>query len=150
MNKKPLVITTGEPAGIGMDIVLLLAQTGELSALGRPIWVLADARMMKERADKLLAIGALTHGLKWQIVTPTLHPTINLEAIDAGFVEKEADDAFVVINVPCAVPVVAGEIAVDNASMVLTQLELAHQLAMTQRAAGIVTGPLQKSALIDA
>lgn len=150
MRAQPLVITTGEPAGIGMDIVLMLAQTGELSALGRPIWVLADAQVLKARADRLLSIGALTHGLKWQVVTPTLHPTINLEEIDAGFIDKEADDAFVVINVPCAVPVVEGQIAVENASMVLTQLQLAHQLAMTQRVAGIVTGPLQKSALIDA
>lgn len=150
MQKQPLVITTGEPAGIGMDIVLMLAQTGELRALGRPIWVLADAQMIKQRADELLANGSLAHGLKWQVMTPTLRPTINLEDIDAGTLNHEADDEFVVINVPCAAPVVPGQIDVNNAAMVLTQLELAHQLAMTKRVAAIVTGPLQKSALIDA
>lgn len=142
MQPLPLLITTGEPAGIGMDIVLLLAETGQLKAVNRPIWVTADAMAMEERAAILLAKGVLARKPAWQ--------TINLN-VAPQFDEVSANACdFVLLNVPVAAPVVAGLINIDNAKMVLRQLELAHTLAASQQVAAIVTGPLQKSALIDA
>ncbi len=58
--------------------------------------------------------------------------------------------AFLLLDIPCAEPVLAGQIDIKNAAMVAQQLEIAHQLAADNTVAAIVTGPLQKSALIDA
>lgn len=38
----PLVITSGEPAGIGMDIILMLADRQQLNLPNRAVIVLAD------------------------------------------------------------------------------------------------------------
>jgi len=56
-EKRPLLITTGEPAGIGMDVVLGLAAEGKLQDFARPIWVTADAKAMQTRADELVTAG---------------------------------------------------------------------------------------------
>ena len=47
-KKLPLLLTTGEPAGIGMDIVLLLAAENKLQDFVRPVWVTADAAAMQK------------------------------------------------------------------------------------------------------
>ena len=56
-QKRPLLITTGEPAGIGMDVVLNLAAEGKLQDFDRPIWVTADASTMQVRAEELVSAG---------------------------------------------------------------------------------------------
>ncbi len=148
MQKKPLLLTTGEPAGIGMDVVLLLAQEGKLQDFARPIWVTADAKAMQDRADKLIAAGVLDVCPSWQIIEAQ-------QLQDNNFVEQMSqqaattDHAFILLNICCSAPVIAGQIDIHNAAMVARQLEIAHQLATSQTVAAIVTGPLQKSALID-
>jgi len=145
MPPLPLLITTGEPAGIGMDIVLLLADSGQLKTVNRPIWVTADGLAMEERAAQLMAKGVLSKKPIWQTVNLNVAPAFDdFNRIGA------ADCDFILLNVPVAAPVVAGIINIDNAKMVLRQLELAHTLAANKQVAAIVTGPLQKSALIDA
>ena len=47
--RKPLVITAGEPAGIGPDLCLALAQTGRL----KDAVIIADAQAFETRADML-------------------------------------------------------------------------------------------------
>ena len=160
MQKQPLLITTGEPAGIGMDVVLLLAQAGQLQTFKRPIWVLADAVAMQERAEDLLAAGILTDYPLWQTVTVDAADTAGVDgALSADTADQSASadpadsqpiPAFTLLNVPCAAPVVAGQIDTTNAAMVVKQLDIAHRLAANKTVAAIVTGPLQKSALIDA
>ncbi|MEN2751105.1 4-hydroxythreonine-4-phosphate dehydrogenase PdxA [Psychrobacter sp. FBL11] len=145
-QKQPLLITTGEPAGIGMDVVLLLAQEGKLQNLNRPIWVIADANAMQARAEQLLATGALKSCPTWQSITVT--PSSMTDVNNADF--DIANNAFLLLDVPCPAPVQAGYIDTKNAAMVAKQLEIAHQLATNETVAAIVTGPLQKSALIDA
>ena len=148
MKKLPLLITTGEPAGIGMDVVLLLAQEGTLQDFARPIWVTAEAEAMQTRADKLIAAGVLNACPSWLIV--------EAQADVDGFINTLSqlptvnDHAFILLDIPCGAPVVAGQIDINNAVMVARQLEIAHQLAISHTVAAIVTGPLQKSALIDA
>lgn len=56
-DSKPLVITAGEPAGIGPDLCLALAQTGWADR----IVVIADAEIIDRRARKL---GIATNRLK--------------------------------------------------------------------------------------
>lgn len=149
-KKLPLLITTGEPAGIGMDIVLLLAAEGKLQDFERPIWVTADSTAMTKRADELVAADLLKNPPIWQ--------TIDIDADDFNFnvVEQmlqpdtDVDSSFILLNISCAEPVVCGQINTHNSAMVAKQLDVAHQLATNKIVAAIVTGPLQKSALIEA
>ncbi|MBP2280849.1 4-hydroxythreonine-4-phosphate dehydrogenase [Psychrobacter sp. PL19] len=152
MQKLPLLITTGEPAGIGMDVVLLLAQQGKLQDFARPIWVTAEAEAMQARADKLVAAGVLKTCPSWQTVTAQADVDDFITQISQqAAVDNDANDSrFTLLDMPCGAPVVAGHIEINNALMVARQLEIAHQLASGNTVAAIVTGPLQKSALIDA
>ena len=147
-EKLPLLITTGEPAGIGMDVVLLLAAEGKLQDFKRPIWVTADSKAMQTRADELVLAGVLDVCPSWQTMD------INTESDDflAQLSQQtvNSDDAFILLNTPCTAPVVGGQIDINNSAMVAKQLAVAHQLASSKTVAAIVTGPLQKSALIDA
>ncbi len=146
MQKLPLLLTTGEPAGIGMDVVLLLASEGKLQGFDRPIWVTADSRAMQARADALLKAGVLATGPSWQVVTTENESFIN----ELSQLNTDASKDFILIDIATAAPVIAGQIEINNAAMVAQQLEVAHQLAINNTVAAIVTGPLQKSALIDA
>lgn len=193
---KPILITTGEPAGIGMDILLDLASKGAFAKYSQPnhpnhsgmpsFIVTACHNTLTERlqsleanslkANKLLAGSVSTSkSVTWQVIDNF----DELENIQVGFTSpnhSSADNAssnnaspnnaspnnassnntsinqpdFYLLNVPTNQPVVAGQINHNNASMVLRQLQLAHELAISNKVAGIVTGPLQKSALIDA
>ena len=148
MQKRPLLITTGEPAGIGMDIVLLLASAGKLQDFGRPIWVLAERAALQTRADELIKAGAITRCPVWQ----TVAAQVDADDFIAQILQQVRDEnsAFILLDIPCGAPVIAGQIDINNAIMVARQLEIAHQLAADKTVAAIVTGPLQKSALIDA
>ena len=156
MQKLPLLLTTGEPAGIGMDVVLLLAQEGKLQSFDRPIWVTADSKSLQARADALLATGVLSTCPTWQTVNAKNDNANDSLNMSAALTEQllaqdiDANKDFIVIDIPTAAPVVAGQIDINNAAMVAQQLEVAHQLAINNTVAAIVTGPLQKSALIDA
>jgi len=151
MQKLPLLITTGEPAGIGMDVVLLLAQSGKLQDFARPIWVTAEAEAMQARADELVAAGVLTSKLSWQTSNAQVDADDFAEYMSSQMADIKVDDsAFILLDIACGAPVVAGHIDINNAPMVAQQLEVAHQLASNNTVAAIVTGPLQKSALIDA
>ena len=149
MQKKlPLLVTTGEPAGIGMDIVLLLAAEGKLQDFNRPIWVTADSKAMQTRADELVTAGVLKVCPLWQTMNTNIEADDFLDHISQQIVNS--DNTFILLNTPCAETVVCGQIDTRNSAMVAKQLDIAHQLATNKTVAAIVTGPLQKSALIDA
>jgi len=158
LAKRPLLITTGEPAGIGMDVVLMLADAGKLQDFDRPIWVTADHKAMSARADRLLKASTIKSDPKWQVVDwQILEDDFDNNKDDSektiaseGAQNKLNDSGFTLINIPCHAPVVAGRIDTNNSAMVAQQLTLAHKLATSAQIAAIVTGPLQKSALIDA
>ncbi len=142
-KNKPILITTGEPAGIGMDIVLSLAKTGYFKQLRQPIIVVANVQALIARL-KQLQQNHWHHDLKqpsWCVLQSVNNLTQN---------EYEQKVDFYLIDIPVAEPVIAGQINVNNASMVLAQLALAHDLANLGKIAAIVTAPLQKSALINA
>ena len=150
-EKQPLLLTTGEPAGIGMDVVLLLAAENKLQDFQRPIWVTADATAMQTRADELMATGVLKRCPTWQTINIDTDD-VNTEHLTKQVSQQnaDADHAFILLNIPCAAPVSCGQINISNSAMVAKQLEIAHTLATNKTAAAIVTGPLQKSALIEA
>ncbi|ELA08682.1 4-hydroxythreonine-4-phosphate dehydrogenase [Moraxella macacae 0408225] len=146
--KKPLLITTGEPAGIGMDIVLLLADQGRLEQViaktGQSILVLANFEAWQQRAKMLVAVKALRDMPKFNVIA--LGDLTNLLNNQLSNIYQKT--ALYLIDMPIAESVVAGELNNANGSMVLAQLQLAHELAINQQISAIVTAPLQKSVIM--
>lgn len=138
----PLVITSGEPAGIGMDILLLLADRQQLNLPNRAVIVLADINALQQRYSELKQKGAVKDGLMIQQLAT--HELKDLPQI----VQPSAHDTILVVDVPTAQPVVAGQLNPHNARMVIAQLQLAHKLAISKQVAAIVTAPLQKSVIM--
>jgi len=126
----PLYLTTGEPAGIGIDITLALAKLLPEQGITRPVIVLADPALMLRRARKL--------GLE-----------VNL--IDYMGQEVAAPVGSLYIRpVPLRVSVVDGQLNPLNAPYVLEQLSVAADACLNGRVAGVVTAPVQKSVINEA
>lgn len=138
----PLVITSGEPAGIGMDILLLLADRQQLNLPNRAVIVLADINALQQRYSELKQKGAVKQGLVIQQLAMD-----ELKDL-AQIAQPSAHDTILVVDVPTAEPVVAGQLNPHNAPMVIAQLQLAHTLAISKQVAAIVTAPLQKSVIM--
>ena len=122
----PLYITSGEPAGIGPDICLSLANRID----ERPLVVLIDKDLLLKRA----------HQLKLEV-----------ELID--YVGQEGSAALgqlYVEHVPVTTPVIAGQLDVNNAAYVLEQLRRSADYAMSGKSVGVATAPVQKSIINDA
>lgn len=157
-NKKtdtllPVVITTGEPAGIGMDILLQLAVSKKLSQLNRAVIVLADEKALQSRYVQIYGDMNSKIPLWRKIEAETLQNTddvIKKFGHNLQPINPDQHTAFLLIDTPCSNPVIAGSLDSNNAQMVMTQLELAHILALNKDVSAIVTGPLQKSVLIEA
>ena len=117
-----LAITPGEPAGIGPDLVIMLAQQERAAD-----WVaLADAETLKDRATRL--------GLP---LTLSDQPTRR-----AGCLCVEP--------MPATAPVQPGTLDAANAHAVVAALDRAVDGCMTGRFKAMVTGPVQKSAINQA
>jgi len=123
-----LVLTPGEPAGIGPDVVIMAAQRawqGELLCI-------ADETMMRARAEQLglpLTLLPYTTGDE-----PELHQPGTLRFV----------------HVKTAAPVTPGALNTDNAAYVLATITLAAEQCRFHDASALVTGPVHKSVINDA
>ncbi|MFV5405618.1 MULTISPECIES: 4-hydroxythreonine-4-phosphate dehydrogenase PdxA [unclassified Acinetobacter] len=122
----PLYVTSGEPAGIGPDICLSLAERVD----ERPIVVLADMDMLKQRAQTL----------KLPVELIPYHGQDASSGIGELFVE----------HVPLQQEVVLGELNPNNAAYVLEQLRRSADYAMSGKSVGVATAPVQKSVINEA
>lgn len=146
INSKPLLITTGEPAGIGMDIVIdVLCHHDDV--LPKPIFITADIHAWQERITMLQEVGKINHEPSFGVVEldDIVHGGDLLDLTKAS----SKQDVFI-INIPCKYKVNAGELCTHNALMVEMQLNIAHRLANDGVIGAIITAPIQKSVLIDA
>jgi 4-hydroxythreonine-4-phosphate dehydrogenase len=128
VNAPRIALTAGEPAGIGPDICLALAQARqdcELVCLG-------DREVLAARARQL--------GLATEL--PDYRPE--------GATGPHRAGVLPVLHVPCAAPVTAGRLDPANADQVLRVLDRAIAGARRGEFAAIVTAPLQKSVINDA
>ena len=117
-----LAITPGEPAGIGPDLLIALAQHEHPAD-----WVvLTDPDMLRQRA------GLLGRSLKI-CSAPTGR---------AGELQVEP--------VPLAQEATPGHLSAANSASVLNSLRRAAEGCLAGRYAGMVTGPVQKSIINDA
>ncbi|WP_111861044.1 4-hydroxythreonine-4-phosphate dehydrogenase PdxA [Acinetobacter sp. CFCC 10889] len=122
----PLYITSGEPAGIGPDICLSLADRVD----ERPIVVLADINMLRDRAKIL---------------------NIEIDIIEYQQQEQSsAQGQLYVEHVPLYEDVVLGELNPKNSAYVLEQLRRSAFYAMQGQSVGVATAPVQKSVINDA
>ncbi len=122
-----LVITPGEPAGIGPDLLLTLATGARVSR-----WVAAaDPDMLAARARQL--------GLD-----------VELLEFDARRSGSDAPGTLQVLPVRCGTPVVPGELDAANAPYVLETLEQAVAGCLAGTFDGLVTGPVHKGVINDA
>ena len=126
---RPLIVTAGEPAGVGPELCLALA-TGGLSAR---LAIITDPDLLAERAAAVGAAVSIT--------------VINER--DAG--SREARDGeLLVIAEPFPAAVRCGRPEPGNATALLNGLRRAVAGCTQGRFAGIVTAPLQKSVINDA
>ncbi len=128
MRSPRLIVTSGEPAGIGPDLCLAIA--------GRDwpcdVVVAADIELLKQRAQQLrLSIRLLPYVVS--TVVPVHQP-----------------GTLRVLHVPTAVPVQSGTLDVANARYVLNLLDAAAQGCLTGEFDAMVTAPVQKSIINDA
>ena len=124
-----LLITPGDPAGIGPDITLAVAQQN----FDAEISVIADPDLLAERAQLL--------GLQIQLnIFDTLPTTVNRHI--AGQLN--------VLPIKLATPSIAGELNSENSLYVLDCLTLAAKYCMNNEASAMVTGPVHKGIINEA
>lgn len=122
----PLYVTSGEPAGIGPDICLSLANRVD----ERPIVVLADLNLLQQRAAMLK--------LEVELIAYT------------GQQQSSAVGQLYVEHVPLCESVVEGELNPNNSAYVLEQLRRSADYAMSGQSVGVATASVQKSVINDA
>ena len=128
MQTTRIVITSGEPAGIGPDTCVMLAQHDWACDLV----VAGDA--------ELLASTARALGLPLR--AEPYDPTLPLRAHRAGTLR--------VLNLRAAAPVTPGVLDPRNAAYVLSLLDRACDGCMNGEFGAMVTAPVQKSVIMDA
>jgi 4-hydroxythreonine-4-phosphate dehydrogenase len=123
-----IIITSGEPAGIGPDAFVMLAQTG---------W---QADLVVAGDASLLAATAAALGVPLRIA-----------AYDASQPSAaHVAGTLKVLHVPTAQTVIAGELDPRNAAYVLEMLDRACDGCTNGEFAAMVTAPVQKSTIMDA
>ncbi len=122
-----IAITSGEPAGIGLDICALLAH----EAIAAHIVVLADADALATRA-KLLNIP------------------LNIAPYDPMHrVQHQGNGTLIVQHVPLQNKVIAGTLDSNNSKAVLSMLTIATQGCMKNTFNAMVTAPVHKGIIND-
>ncbi len=131
----PLLVSAGEPAGIGPDLCVLLAAQGEL----HDAVVVADADLLAARAEQLGLTGLVIERLAGLS-----------GAVPAPGGTTSARRVLRVWHHALAAPVVAGVLDVRNAPYVLQCLDEATDACAARQACALVTAPVQKSVIADA
>lgn len=120
----PLVITSGEPAGIGPDLCLQLVRHEA------PLVVIADKTLLQQRAAQLGISPLLFHD--YTTSQPCMPGKLS------------------VLHVPLECPAQAGVLQPENASYVLEVLRRAVSGCASGEFAGMVTAPVHKGVINEA
>lgn len=129
MSQTPqlLAITSGEPAGIGPDLCLQLAQ----QTFATPFVVLADKSLLQQRAAQL--------GLSVQLRD---YAAKDISPLAAGHLR--------VLHMPLAEQAVAGRLNSANSHYVLALLRRAAEGCQNREFSAMVTAPVNKEVINDA
>lgn len=120
-----ILLTPGEPAGIGPDIVIQLVQ----HPWPVELVIVADPDLLNNRAKQL---NLPLHFHVFQPDEPTIPGVIRILPVS--------------LNTPSQ----AGQLNTANAKYVIHCLELATKLCLNQQAHALVTGPVHKGVINDA
>ncbi|MBA3581639.1 MAG: 4-hydroxythreonine-4-phosphate dehydrogenase PdxA [Gammaproteobacteria bacterium] len=125
-----IAVTAGEPAGVGPDIILALAQ----HALPRPMVVIANFALFKKRARQL---------------------DLSIEFHEVGDASADEPRANMpghiwIKSLPLRATVTAGKLDATNSPYVLDCLREAAQGCVKNRYAAMVTAPVHKGVINDA
>lgn len=123
-----IALTPGEPAGIGPDLVVTLAQ----QAQAHEIVAIADPQLLAARAQALGLPLQLRH------IVPG----------DAPRPSAAGELAVLPVYLPSVAQ--AGVLNVNNAGYILQTLDAAIEGCLSRHFAALVTGPVQKSVINDA
>ena len=128
MSRYRLALTPGEPAGIGPDLCIQIAQQGHQHQLV----AIADPGMLKARAEQLkLPIRLLTYDANAP-VSATEPGTLWVDPVNL------------------AEPAIAGQLNPANARYILDTLTRATEGCVNHEYAAIVTAPVHKGVINDA
>ena len=119
----PLVLTLGEPAGVGAEII---AKAWSALSDQAPFAVIGDLRLLEAQGIPVREIGDLSNA--------------------ATFFAR----ALPVLNHPAPAPIEAGQPDPRNAGVVADWIERAVSLALMGEASGVVTAPIAKAPLYAA
>lgn len=122
-----LVITPGEPAGIGPDLIIQLVQTAQEHEL----ICIADSSMLQQRAEKL--------GLP-----------LTINPYDANKTQSKSAGSLTVIEEPLNNPSVCGVADKTNAQSQLNALQRAVAGCMSGEFSALITGPMHKGIINEA
>ena len=122
-----IIITTGEPAGIGPDITVQIAQEN----INADIVAIGDPDLLQDRAYLL--------GLP-----------LSLIKFDEAHKQKHVAKSLRIISVKTETHTIAGKLDTDNAEYVLTLLKTACTACLDNQFDAMVTAPVQKSIINDA
>ena len=134
-----IVITAGEPAGIGPDLCVMLAQ----QAINAEIVVIADREVLAKRAQQI--------GLPLNIVA--FNST--LDSPDNGFPDignhpHAGNGSLTVMHQPTKNPVQTGKLDAENSQYVLQTLTSAALDCANGNFSAMVTAPVHKGIINDA
>lgn len=127
-NNPILAVTLGEPAGIGPDLIIQLAQTQQLAQLV----VIADKKMMQERAK--------------QLNMPVTF--VNYDKKSPAIINKPSE--ITILDIQCPAPVISGKLDCKNSHYVLDTLTRAAKGCLSKEFDAMVTAPLHKGIINDA
>ena len=123
---KRLLVTAGEPAGIGPELCLTLAGSNSSALKDAEIIIVADMGLLQDRALQLgLSIDFCYASLE-QSLTPTAYNQLK------------------VLHVPLKVESRAGHLDTDNSAYVLNTLNIACDACLNGHADAMVTAPVHK------
>jgi len=126
-----IVITSGEPAGIGPELCAKIAMRHAREPYAARLVVIGDRGMLDARAKRIGLAPAYVDFSPEAGATPVRH-------------------AVEVWHQPVTVPVTPGALDAANAASVITMLARACDACATGAFAALVTAPVQKSVLLDA
>ena len=127
-----IVITSGEPAGIGPDICLDIDTEKFCNQQKTRLFIIADPTLLEDRAAQL--------GRSIELNQHT-----DLERLARNYDCKRLN----VIPLSLATPCTTGKLDVGNAAYVLQMLDLAIELCRSGKVDAMVTGPVQKNIICE-
>ena len=123
-SQVPIVLTPGDPAGIGPDLAVEFSCN---STISRPLIIVADRDVLEKRA-KLLGLN------------PDFH----------NYENHSSDHPVRVLHIDCPSSVVPGTPNTQNSEYVLNTIDVATAGCMDGSFAALVTGPANKQTMMRA